>query len=147
MSRDVIISDSEEETLEAGRQLAATLGPGETVLLFGELGTGKTAFVRGIAEGLGASADEVSSPTFTLVQQYSGRQPIFHVDLYRLQPGREVSELDLEGLADSGGVVLVEWADRLLDPPADAVVARIEDLGGDRRRISVLRSLPTYSMR
>ena len=83
------ISRSEEETAAMGRDLAARLSAGDVVLLYGDLGAGKTAFVRGLAEGLGVHRDEVSSPTFTLIQEYrGGRLPLFHVDLYRIEDPR-----------------------------------------------------------
>jgi tRNA threonylcarbamoyladenosine biosynthesis protein TsaE len=137
MQYAVFVTESEEQTVALGRRVGGSLEAGAVVLLFGDLGSGKTAFVRGLAEGLGVSPDEVSSPTFTLVQEYEGRLRVYHVDLYRLQPGREVAELDLDELAASGGVVAVEWADRLQDVPPGAVTVSIEDRGGDRRRIAI----------
>ena len=87
---NTITTRSESETAAAGRALAPTLAPGSVVLLFGDLGAGKTAFVRGLAEALGVHRDEVSSPTFTLVQEYrGGRLTLFHADLYRLNDPRE----------------------------------------------------------
>jgi tRNA threonylcarbamoyladenosine biosynthesis protein TsaE len=107
-----ITTSSESETAVVGRELAATLAAGDVVLLYGELGAGKTAFVKGMAEGLGVARDEVSSPTFTLVQEYrGGRLPLFHVDLYRLDDRREVDDLGLEEIADAG-VLAIEWADK-----------------------------------
>src|SRR5215216_3598806 len=95
---DAILTASDAETEAVGAQLGTGLGPGARVLLSGDLGAGKTAFVRGLAEGLGIDPDEVSSPTFTLVQEYrGGRLPLFHVDLYRLAPG-EVDDLGLDAL-------------------------------------------------
>src|SRR5262245_5307935 len=98
------LTGSEEETAAAGTQLAPTLAPGAVLLLTGDLGARKTAFVRGLAQGFGISAEEVSSPTFTLVQEYrGGRLTVYHVDLYRLQPA-EVDDLGLDELTLSGGV-------------------------------------------
>ena len=105
-------------------------------LLYGDLGAGKTAFVRGLAQGLGASAEDVSSPTFTLVQEYGGgRLTLFHADLYRLT---EDEAADL-GLADIGeeGVLAIEWADRLARPFPRAFTVRIDTAGDDRRRIVI----------
>lgn len=104
---------SEAETSAAGRDFAQTLRGGEVVLLSGDLGAGKTAFVRGLAEGLGVDPKDVTSPTFTLIQEYrSGRLPVFHVDLYRLKP-IEVDELGLDEMSLAGGVLAIEWPDRL----------------------------------
>src|SRR2546422_5013854 len=117
---------SEKETAAVGRELAGALPPETTILLFGELGAGKTAFVRGLAEGLGVAADEVSSPTFTLIQEYrGGRLPLLHVDLYRLDDPREIDDLGLDELG-THGVVAIEWADKLPRPVQEAIVVRIE---------------------
>src|SRR5215475_16180767 len=92
-----VTSHSQDETADVGRQLASTLEPGSVLLLVGDLGAGKTALVRGLAEGLGVLPEEVSSPTFTLVQEYrGGRVPLFHVDLYRLDDVREIEDLGLD---------------------------------------------------
>lgn len=124
----------EEETSQAGERLARALAPGAVVLLYGGLGAGKTAFVRGLARALGALQDDVSSPTFTLIQEYHGTIDVYHVDLYRLEP-REVDDLGLDEIAASGGILAIEWAERWEGRPRDAVEVRIEDLGEDRRRI------------
>jgi tRNA threonylcarbamoyladenosine biosynthesis protein TsaE len=122
----IIVTRSEAETAAAGKTLAATLQPGSIVLLSGDLGAGKTAFVRGVAEGLGIPPAEVTSPTFTLVQEYrGGRLPLWHVDLYRLKP-IEVDDLGLEELAASGGVIAIEWPDRLPFGFPTAVSVQIE---------------------
>ena len=92
-----IVSRSEEETSAAGERLGQRLAAGAVVLLYGDLGAGKTAFVRGLARGLGAPADDVTSPTFTLVQEYRGRLTLYHVDLYRLEPA-EIDDLGLDEL-------------------------------------------------
>jgi tRNA threonylcarbamoyladenosine biosynthesis protein TsaE len=107
-----LISRSEEETVDAGRAYSAELRPGDVVLLSGPLGAGKTAFVRGLAQGLGADPADVSSPTFTLIQEYRGRVTLYHVDLYRLEP-REVEDLGLDELMSGEAIVAVEWPERL----------------------------------
>ncbi|MPY88141.1 MAG: tRNA (adenosine(37)-N6)-threonylcarbamoyltransferase complex ATPase subunit type 1 TsaE [Luteitalea sp.] len=118
-------------------RLAAQLQPGAVVLLFGDLGAGKTAFVRGLAEGLGVATEEVSSPTFTLVQEYRGRRlSLYHVDLYRVSGG-EVDDLGLDAITDEG-VVAIEWADRLPRPIPGAVEVRLEDAGDDKRQVTIL---------
>ncbi len=131
----VVCTASEADTAAVGCRLGADVGPGTVILLHGDLGAGKTAFVRGLAQGLGLDPDEVSSPTFTLVQEYRGAVPLYHVDLYRLAAG-EVFDLGLDELAQSG-VLAVEWAEKWERPPSGAVVVRIEDLGDANRRITV----------
>ena len=137
MTRQVVITESEQATTDVGAALAASLGPGAVVLLEGELGAGKTAFVRGLAVGLGAPDDEVSSPTFTLVQEYRGRLRLLHADLYRISGG-EADDLGLDELG-LDAVVAIEWAAKLPRRPAGAIEVRIEDLGGDRRRLTIER--------
>lgn len=131
-----ILTGSEEETSSAGEALSRSLRPGDTVLLHGTLGAGKTAFVRGLARGLGAPPDEVSSPTFTLIQEYSGRTTLYHVDLYRLD-SPEADDLGLDELMAGDGVVAIEWAERWNTRPAGAIDVTIEDGGADRRRILI----------
>jgi len=128
-----VVTRSEAETETAGEAFAATLDAGAVVLLDGPLGAGKTAFVRGMARGLGASAGDVSSPTFSLLKEYSGRLTLYHADLYRLQP-REVDDLGLLDLS-AEGILAVEWPERWRSPPRDAIRVAIEKLDGDERRI------------
>ncbi len=137
-----VFSLSEDETYELGRTLARELKGGELVLLEGQLGLGKTVFARGMAAGLEIRPDEVSSPSYTLVNEYlGGRHTMFHVDLYRLEEPEEMGALGLEELMESGAVTVVEWGDRL---PAyfrqDATTIRFHDIGEGSRRIEVLRT-------
>ena len=125
------------ETEAAGEELGRRLRNGDLVLLKGELGAGKTTFVRGVARGTG-STSAVASPTFQLVRIYPGRLPLAHVDLYRLEKGDDLSDLGLEELLDSGAVV-VEWGERL--DVEDAALIEFEHLGGDRRLIRTTRDL------
>ena len=128
---------SEAETAAVGRELASRLLPGAVVLLFGDLGAGKTAFVRGIAEGLGIDPAEVSSPTFTLIQEYrGGRLPLYHVDLYRLR-SIEVDDLGLDEMTLSDAVTAIEWPDRLPRSFAGATVVRIEHGDDSSRAIEI----------
>lgn len=130
-----LTSHSEAETAAAGRALAEQLHAGDIILVTGDLGAGKTAFVRGLAEGLGIDSTLVSSPTFTLIQEYrGGRLTLYHVDLYRLTP-REVDDLGLDELVDEGGVVAVEWPDRWSDPPEETLRLEIRTTGETEREI------------
>jgi tRNA threonylcarbamoyladenosine biosynthesis protein TsaE len=129
------VTSSEAETRAVAARLAATLAAGSVVLLRGDLGAGKTAFVRGLAEGLGINPDQVTSPTFTLVHEYhGGRLPLVHVDLYRLESA-ELDEIGLDQDLAERGVVAIEWADRLTHRPAGAVEIEIVDRGEDQRLI------------
>lgn len=128
---------TELETEAAGEHLGQSLTLGDVVLLFGELGAGKTAFVRGLARGIGANPDEVSSPTFTIVQEYTGRSAIlYHVDLYRLDPA-EVDDLGLEDLVSGQGIVAIEWAERWTGRPEDVVEVKILHVDEGRRSIQI----------
>jgi tRNA threonylcarbamoyladenosine biosynthesis protein TsaE len=121
-----VVSRSVEETESVGRRFGERLQAGQMIHLLGDLGAGKTAFVRGLAQGLGIDPDEVSSPTFTLVQEYKGRVTLFHVDLYRLA-GAEVDDLGLDALA-AEGIVVIEWANRLPSPDGRATIVRIDEV-------------------
>ena len=108
------------------------------VLLSGELGTGKTAFVRGLAKGVGADPGEVASPTFVLLTSYPGRLTLHHADLYRLRGDGDDAELGLEELPGERGVLAVEWAERLSLVPWSCIVrVSLEHAGEDRRRIVI----------
>ena len=135
-----ITTHSQDETAVVGRRLAPTLNAGSVLLLVGDLGAGKTALVRGLAEGLGVHPEEVSSPTFTLMQEYrGGRVKLIHVDLYRLNDAREIDELGLEELGlDS--VLAIEWAEKLPRPVPDAIEVRIAHGDGDTRTITLTGS-------
>ena len=131
-----IISHSPEETYAFGRKCAAETGNGEIYALDGDLGAGKTHFVKGLVAGLGYT-DEVTSPTFTLMHEYQCPQwPVFHFDFYRLKSEREVFELDFEGYLEGGGVIVVEWASKFREwfPPETRWI-RFEVGEGDERRI------------
>jgi tRNA threonylcarbamoyladenosine biosynthesis protein TsaE len=130
---------SEAETQRAGEQLGRQLARGSVVLLYGDLGAGKTAFVRGMARGLGADPEDVSSPTFTIMQEYAGANAtLYHVDLYRLEPA-EIEDLGLDDLVESHGVVAIEWADRWPRRPANVTEVHIDPTGDQTRRIAIRR--------
>lgn len=130
---------SAEETVALGRLLAPELKG--AVLLIGNLGAGKTTLTKGIVEGRGvAAADAVSSPTFTLIHQYGEGDPVFHIDLYRLDEVRQVESLGLDDLFRSGALVLLEWAERfpaLL--PAERIEIHLRSVADDEREITVTR--------
>ena len=127
---------SEDETAAVARALAGALSAGDVLLLSGNLGAGKTAFVRGLAAGLGINPDDVSSPTFTLVHEYrGGRLTLYHVDLYRLDRAA-TEELGLEEMAVADGVLAIEWPDRLTHTPPGAKTINIDIIDESTRRIS-----------
>jgi tRNA threonylcarbamoyladenosine biosynthesis protein TsaE len=131
------VTRSEPETRAVARDLVAGLAPGATILLVGDLGTGKTAFVRGLAEGLGIDPYDVTSPTFTLVHEYrGGNLPLVHADLYRLDSAR-LEDIGFDSELAEQGVLAIEWADRLIAPPANATAIRILDHGGNARVITI----------
>ena len=148
MTRSVF-SLSEEETLALGAQLAQNLRAGDLVLLEGDLGLGKTVFARGVASGLGIPADEVSSPSYTLIQEYRGGPfPIFHVDLYRIEDPEDLTTLGLEDVLDGAGLTLVEWGEKL--PPyyrRECTIVRFYDRGEGSRQIEIERQTSNPSKR
>ena len=127
---------SEEETIALGRDLAPSL-PAGAVLLIGNLGAGKTTLAKGIVEGRNAArAEEVSSPTFTLIQQYGD---VYHIDLYRLDEIREVENLGLDDLFATGSLVLLEWAERFPSLlPRERTEIRLRTLPDESREIEIL---------
>ena len=129
---------SNEETEALGARLGATLAGGEVILLYGDLGTGKTVFVRGLARGMGLDPEEVASPTFTLMTTYKGKIPLHHADLYRLRGGGDEQELGLEELPGPRGVLAIEWAERLgSEPWTRKVRVRLSHAGEDLRRVEI----------
>jgi tRNA threonylcarbamoyladenosine biosynthesis protein TsaE len=132
---------SEKETFEFAKRLAGTFRGTEIVLLEGELGAGKTVFAKGLAAGLGVeNVDRVCSPSYTLVNVYQGRCPVFHIDLYRLEKGREVEDLGWEDFIGEG-VLIVEWAEKI-PFPLDGIRVSIEVEADDVRRIVIRGPLP-----
>jgi tRNA threonylcarbamoyladenosine biosynthesis protein TsaE len=130
----IALACSEEETAAVARTLSAQLEPGDVVLLSGDLGAGKTAFVRGLAQGLEIDPDHVSSPTFTLVHEYHGaRLTLYHADLYRLERAA-TDDLGLEEAVD--GVLAIEWPERLAHP-LDGIAVTIEIVDESTRRIAI----------
>ena len=131
------ITRSEDETADVARELAASLRAGDVILLSGNLGAGKTAFVRGLASGLGVDPEDVSSPTFTLVHEYrGGRLTLYHADLYRLEKVA-TEDLGLEEMGVADGVLAIEWPDRLAHALQGARAVQIEVVDENSRRITV----------
>lgn len=137
-------TQSDADTIEVGRKLAGMLKPPQLLLLGGELGTGKTTLVKGIAQALDAAdPDEVTSPTFTLVHEYEGTQEgkpirLFHLDVYRIEGERQLETLGLDELLTQDALVLVEWGDKFksISKRATGEIA-ITSQGGDMRKITV----------
>jgi tRNA threonylcarbamoyladenosine biosynthesis protein TsaE len=127
-----------------GRTLAQELHG--AVLLIGNLGAGKTTLTKGIVEGRGvATADSVSSPTFTLIHQYGEEEPVFHIDLYRLEEAREVERLGLDDLLRGGALVLLEWAERFPELlPAERTEIRLRRISENAREITVATTSPGW---
>jgi tRNA threonylcarbamoyladenosine biosynthesis protein TsaE len=131
-------TQSEEETIAAGEKLAAELPPKAVVLLIGNLGAGKTTLAKGIVKGLGAAQpDEVSSPTFTLIHEYS--PSVYHIDLYRLDREDQVATLGLDEILDRTAVVLIEWGERFPRlMPKERTEIYLRTTGDDSREIEVV---------
>lgn len=131
-----ILTSSEEETIQLGRSIGRILKPGDTILLVGELGSGKTRLAKGIVSAAtGVSPDEVVSPTFTLINRFENDFPVHHADLYRVDGG-EIYELGLEDALEEGGAVVVEWAEKIPEPEEDALKVFMYDVDlTDLRRI------------
>ncbi len=129
---------SEDETKAIGRRLGELLSPGALVALDGDLGSGKTRFVQGIAQGLGISPDEVSSPTFVLCHVYHGRLTLLHVDAYRLKSPNEIADLGISEALEEGSIVVIEWAGRISAAlPADIIHVQIDEINPSKRRIVI----------
>lgn len=131
--------NNEKETRALGLEIADALEPGDVVALIGDLGTGKTALTKYIAEGLGIK-EEISSPTFTIVKEYrSGRLPLYHFDVYRLGSGEELLDIGAEEMLDGDGACVIEWADIAADVlPEDSLVVRLDYGDTDDSRVAEL---------
>lgn len=135
----ILVTNKTEETTAVGRRMAALLRPGDVVAFFGDLGVGKTALIRGIAEGLGVT-ERVTSPTYTIVNEYlSGRLPLFHFDMYRLHSADELFDIGWEDYLLRGGVCAVEWSENVEQALVSPIRVTIERSGAeeDRRTIEI----------
>jgi tRNA threonylcarbamoyladenosine biosynthesis protein TsaE len=131
-----ITSSSPQKTEQIGLLLGEMLIRGDIIALSGELGTGKTTLVRGMALGMGLEKDDVASPSFTLVNEYRGPLPLFHLDLYRLHDEKELLDIDFEAYIRGEGVVVIEWADRISGAvPSDAIWITLRYVADERREI------------
>lgn len=135
--RDVdVITHSLDQTRRIGARLAALLGPGDLVLLEGSFGAGKTTFTQGLARGLGVDADYVTSPTFTLINEYRGQVPLYHVDLYRLDTVQQAADLGLLDYIEGDGVTVIEWPERAAGLlPAEHLLVTLSHLAETKRSL------------
>lgn len=133
---EVLISHSVEETLVFGEQFASRLRGGDIVALRGDLGSGKTHFVKGICRGLG-SEDGVSSPTFVFINEYHGKFTVYHVDLYRLDSEKQLTPLGLDDLATPNSIVLVEWPDLAKNILSYRYTIHCEEKGDTMRQYTI----------
>lgn len=140
------VTNSEEETEALGARLAAVLTPGTVVAFTGDLGAGKTAFTRGLARGLGVT-DRVTSPTFTIVNEYEGgRLPLFHFDMYRLASSEELFDIGWEDYLQRGGVCAVEWSENVSDAlEEDALSVEISRGEQDGQRVIVIKGVELWT--
>jgi tRNA threonylcarbamoyladenosine biosynthesis protein TsaE len=135
------LTRSAEETVELGRKIGAFLMPNDVVALIGPLGAGKTTLIQGIAEGIGVK-DYVTSPTFIIINEYQGRIPFYHIDLYRLDEVKDIEDLGIEEYFDRGGACAIEWAEKLEElTPKKAEKIEIKVLSDREREICVSSGL------
>ena len=156
------ISHSPEETLQLGKSLGSSLIPGDIILLNGDLGAGKTHLTQGICYGMGLDKDSyIRSPTFTLINEYQGKLPIYHIDLYRIDSLEEIYSLGLEEILFNQGITIIEWAEKLRSPKnpknlllniQDRIEINIEIVSESEREFnfntffSEPRSLPIFTL-
>lgn len=137
-----IISKTREETVRIGARLAKRLKAGDVVALVGELGSGKTVFTKGIAQGLGVrKAQYVNSPSFVIIKEYKGHMPLYHFDLYRLDKPHSLDTINFDEYFYGDGVTVIEWADKIrgLLPPGYTEV-RLSAAGGNKRKIEIRKN-------
>jgi tRNA threonylcarbamoyladenosine biosynthesis protein TsaE len=140
-----VITSSPEQTWQVGQMLGSRLEPGDTVCLYGDLGAGKTSFSYGIALGLEVQEQYITSPTFTFVNEYTGRVPFYHIDLYRLKDPEELEGIGFEEYIDSDGVTVIEWAERAEDElPEDRLSVYLNYVDEHSREIGFLAEGERY---
>jgi tRNA threonylcarbamoyladenosine biosynthesis protein TsaE len=137
-----LLSSSESETMDFASQFASTIKPGDVICLKGDLGAGKTHFVKGFAGAFGVPPDQVSSPTFTIIQEYHGTIPVYHFDFYRLKSPKEALEIGAEEYFYSDGVSIVEWPDKIGTLlPSHSIFVSLTHKGGNKRLIEIEDSI------
>ena len=143
-TRNLVVDAPDPEATRAiGERLVRALRPGDVVALYGELGSGKTCFVQGLARGIGARS-EATSPTFIFINEYQGRLPVYHVDLYRAEGLQEILDLGVEEYLYGDGITVVEWAEKIENLlPAGTIRVTIRGLGDDPRQIR-LEGIPDW---
>jgi len=135
----LFISDNEDSTLGIAQSFAESLNAGDVVLLNGNLGAGKTVFARGVARGLGIE-DEITSPTFTLIHEYAGSLPLYHMDLYRMKGSHDLIDLGIEDYLYGDGVCIIEWPDKLEElKPVNVIEITLKQLSASTREIVIER--------
>lgn len=136
----VIQTQNTSETIRIGKNIGSRLLPGDVVALVGELGAGKTQFIKGLAAGVGVGKPTyISSPSFTLINEYAGRAPFYHIDLFRLKGENEAGELGLEEYFQGGGITAIEWADKIPSLlPKEILWIHIHYTGKNSRSLEIL---------
>jgi len=141
-----VTSHSPEETAALAERIAERLTGGEVIALSGDLGAGKTRFTKGIASGLGIDPNDVTSPTFVLINEYDGRLHVYHFDTYRLDDSDALEALGCQEMFAGNGVCVLEWADRVEDClPDDRLDVRIEHAGETERRLALRATGPRHA--
>jgi tRNA threonylcarbamoyladenosine biosynthesis protein TsaE len=136
----VVQTKSSSETIRLGKRIGGLLRPGDVVALVGELGAGKTQFIKGLAEGVGVGKPTyISSPSFTLINEYPGRVSLYHVDLFRLEREKDAEELGLEDYFQGDGITAIEWADKIPSLfPKEMLLIHIAYTGKNSRSIEMV---------
>lgn len=136
-----VVSHSEEETIALAEKIISFLKPGDLIILTGELGAGKTAFVKGLAKGLGHNSDDVNSPSYTIVNEYQGERPLYHFDLYRIGDSSELVEIGWDEYLSRDALVVVEWGERAEDYLPKNYYRISFDIVSDREREIIISTV------
>ena len=143
-TKESFTTESPIETQALGEKIGRTLKQGDVIALIGDLGTGKTCLTQGIARGVGIASDEVvNSPSYILINEYNGRIPIYHIDLYRLEDNAEIAELGLSEYIEGDGICIIEWAERMADALPDTAIEihiTLTEVGNNATLAPILQS-------